>query len=135
MDRGGDLDGSDAVDYCDHDVEQHFQFVVHHYFDVADLAVVDVFADVLTHVALGVTTEPLLHALDVAVHEIGDAAHVALYVYAFCCSDVVAEIYHLFQHVHELLVSQVTVKYKRYLFELAQLLQQQVRLLDRTDHG
>ena len=42
LDRGGDLDGSDAVDYCDHDVEQHFQFVVHHYFDVADLAVVDV---------------------------------------------------------------------------------------------
>ncbi len=65
-------------------------------------------------------------------HVIGDMfVHVALYVYAFCCSDVVAEIYHLFQHVHERLVSQVTVKYKHYLIELATS-QQQVRLIDRT---
>ncbi|CVH84549.1 hypothetical protein AMPH_10657 [Acinetobacter baumannii] len=135
LDRGGDLDGLDVVDYYGHDVAQHFQCVVHHYFDVADLAAVDVFADVLTHVVLGVTIEPLLHELDVAVHVIGDVVHVALYVYAFCCSDVVAEIYHLFQHVHERLVSQVTVKYKRYLIELAQLPQQQVRLLDRTVRG
>ncbi len=42
LDRDGDLDGLDVVDYYDHGVEQHSQFVVvHHYFDVADLGVVD----------------------------------------------------------------------------------------------
>ena len=119
----------DAVGYCDHDVATRlYHYHVQHLdaavgFDV--LVVADVFADALTHVVLDVMValdekklEHFLPALDFVVHVHVNDVHVVLYVYVSSdfAIDLGDELFHLSQMFRVLLVSQVIVKYKHYLW-------------------